>query len=401
VAQAQSKPQNCDPAAVAALIDETGQRLRKITSEGQSNFAAKLRELARRKGWTENDREQRAYASLEDAEIRGLDEQAGELLNRLDRLGDDAVAQGSACDRLTDAQTTAAQLVEVTTSKTVHLAAKLDAALLPETGRIAAAPVPATSPAAAPKPAAPLAAAPAPPRTPPPAVANASEPKAVEPRVDHLTPVPPPAAAGPVPRVQPQSPSWNTNTTSEAPSTTVATIEPDPPPGVPYAPPAPNDLSFSAEDINAAGRGFFGSMSAGLASVFEYAFHNFGKPTGYILGQEGGGAFVAGLRYGSGTLVTKANGEHKIYWQGPTVGYDLGLTGSRVMFLVYNLDEIDAMYARFAGLDGSAYLVGGVGITVLKKGKLLLAPIRTGLGLRLGANVGYLKFTPEPSLNPF
>jgi hypothetical protein len=99
--------------------------------------------------------------------------------------------------------------------------------------------------------------------------------------------------------------------------------------------------------------------------------------------------------------VSKAAGEQPVYWQGPSFGYDLGVEGSRVMFLVYNLNEPDELFARFGGVDGSAYLVGGVGITFLKKGRVVLAPIRTGLGLRVGANVGYLKFTPKPSLNPF
>jgi hypothetical protein len=99
--------------------------------------------------------------------------------------------------------------------------------------------------------------------------------------------------------------------------------------------------------------------------------------------------------------VTKSQGELKIYWQGPSVGLDFGLDGSRVMFLVYNLDDHQHVFARFAGVDGSAYLVGGAGITFLKKGKVVLAPIRTGLGMRVGANLGYVKFTPAPSLNPF
>ncbi len=135
--------------------------------------------------------------------------------------------------------------------------------------------------------------------------------------------------------------------------------------------------------------------------MIDYAFVTYGRPTGYILGNEGGGAFLAGLRYGDGQLVTKLGGERKIYWQGPSVGYDVGVAGSRVMVLVYNIKEHEQMFTRFLGVDGSAYLVGGVGITFLKRGPLVLAPIRTGLGLRLGANVGYLKFTPKPSLNPF
>ena len=135
--------------------------------------------------------------------------------------------------------------------------------------------------------------------------------------------------------------------------------------------------------------------------MIDYAFTKYGKPSGYIIGSEGGGAFLAGLRYGDGNLVTKLAGERKVYWQGPSVGYDFGAAGSQVMFLVYNVTDAEQLYSRFAGVDGSAYLVGGVGITFLKKGPIVLAPIRTGLGLRIGANIGYLKFTPTPSLNPF
>ena len=172
---------------------------------------------------------------------------------------------------------------------------------------------------------------------------------------------------------------------------------PELPPRLPQA----EELEFTSEDIRTAGRGFFGSISAELAGVIEYAFQTYGRPNGYILGSEGGAALLAGLRYGDGRLVTKLAGEQKVYWQGPSVGTDFGLAGSRVMFLVYNLREPDELFARFIGVDGSAYLVGGVGVTFLKKGRLVLAPIRTGLGLRVGANVGYLKFTPQPSLNPF
>src|SRR5690606_777338 len=110
---------------------------------------------------------------------------------------------------------------------------------------------------------------------------------------------------------------------------------------------------------------------------------------------------LAGLRYGDGRLVTKLGGERKVYWQGPSVGCDVGLAGSRVMFLVYNLQNEEDLLARVIGVDGSAYIVGGVGVTFLKKGPIVLAPIRTGLGLRVGANVGYLKFTPTRSINPF
>jgi hypothetical protein len=193
------------------------------------------------------------------------------------------------------------------------------------------------------------------------------------------------------PAPAPAAPAWKTETT-QAPSPAADV----PPRAIDLA-----DAEFTEEDIRAAGRGFFGTISAGLASVLEYAFKSYGRPTGYILGNEGGGAFLAGLRYGDGTLVTKRAGERKVYWQGPSVGYDFGVAGSRVMFLVYNLRDGEELFTRFAGIDGSAYLVGGVGVTFLKKSRLILAPIRSGVGLRLGANIGYLKFTPTPSLNPF
>lgn len=174
------------------------------------------------------------------------------------------------------------------------------------------------------------------------------------------------------------------------------------------APPPPHDRyyrgddeTFSSNEIIAAGERFFGTVSSGLAKVVEHAFAEQGRPNGYILGEEAGGAFVAGLRYGEGVLYTKNAGTHKVYWQGPSVGYDFGAEGSKTMILVYNLHDIDDIYHRFAGVDGSAYLVGGIGITFQTHGDVVLAPIRSGVGLRLGANVGYLKYTREPTWNPF
>lgn len=161
------------------------------------------------------------------------------------------------------------------------------------------------------------------------------------------------------------------------------------------------DGTYSSGDILSAGHGFFGSMSQGLGNIIENAFKRQGRPNGYILGEEGGGAFVAGLRYGEGTLYTRDAGTHRVYWQGPSLGYDFGGAGSKVMMLVYNLRSPEDIYERFGGVDGSAYLVGGLGMTVLKRDYVTVAPIRTGVGLRLGANVGYLKFTHRPTWNPF
>jgi hypothetical protein len=176
-----------------------------------------------------------------------------------------------------------------------------------------------------------------------------------------------------------------------------------PPPGGQAAvpPPAHGRGTFSAEEIKEAGHRFFGSVSMGLAQAIEYIFQRAGRPNGYILGEEAGGAIIAGVRYGEGTLYTRDAGEHRLYWQGPSVGYDLGAEGSKTMVLVYNLRAPGEIYSAFAGVDGSVYLVGGVGVTFLADSHVILAPIRSGLGLRLGANIGYLKYTREPTWNPF
>ncbi|BAQ18262.1 DUF1134 domain-containing protein [Methyloceanibacter caenitepidi] len=158
---------------------------------------------------------------------------------------------------------------------------------------------------------------------------------------------------------------------------------------------------FSAEEIKGAGHRFFGKVSSGFASAVEYTFQKSGRPNGYIIGEEAGGAFVAGLRYGEGTLHTPDGGQYRVFWQGPSVGYDFGAEGSKTMVLVYNLNNPNQIYNRFAGIDGSAYLVGGVGVTYLARDDVVVAPIRSGVGLRLGANVGYLKYTRQPTWNPF
>jgi hypothetical protein len=159
--------------------------------------------------------------------------------------------------------------------------------------------------------------------------------------------------------------------------------------------------AYTQNEILRAGHGFFGNVSTGLASAIEWAFQKAGRPNGYILGQDAGGAIVAGVRYGEGKLFTKDVGEHRVYWQGPSVGYDLGAEGSKVMVLVYNLRDPDDIYTRFGGVEGAAYVVGGVGVQLQKSGDVTLAPIRAGIGIRLGANVGYLKYTRNPTWNPF
>jgi hypothetical protein len=174
------------------------------------------------------------------------------------------------------------------------------------------------------------------------------------------------------------------------------------PPAAPPAPRAqPGPNTYGPDELVGAGHRFFGNVSRGLASVIEKAVSQWGLPNGYVLGEEGSGAFVAGLRYGEGTLYTKNAGDLHVYWQGPSVGFDWGGDGARTMTLVYNLPATNAIYQRFAGIDGSAYIIGGFGMTALTANNIVLVPIRSGLGLRLGANIGYLKYTPRATWNPF
>jgi hypothetical protein len=175
-----------------------------------------------------------------------------------------------------------------------------------------------------------------------------------------------------------------------------------PPPVDDLPPPeASSGEGYSISDIREAGRGVFGTITAEFAGAINYAFQTFGQPNAYISGVEGGAAFLAGLRYGKGTIFRKGAQPGPIYWQGPSAGLDFGAEGSRSLFLVYNLDDPFAIYGRFSGIGGSAYVAGGVGLNVLGKGGVVMVPIRSGLGLRLGANLAYVKFTERQTWNPF
>lgn len=159
--------------------------------------------------------------------------------------------------------------------------------------------------------------------------------------------------------------------------------------------------NYTAEELVTEGGEFFGSVAQGLASLVERAVSQFGLPNGYILGEEASGAIFAGLRYGEGTMHTRNRGDHAIFWQGPTIGFDVGGDGSKVMMLVYNLESVEEIFGRYPGVDGSAYVVGGLGMTALKYRDVVIVPIRSGVGLRAGINVGYLKFTQVATWNPF
>ncbi len=178
--------------------------------------------------------------------------------------------------------------------------------------------------------------------------------------------------------------------------------QPPPAQSMPQAPPQPAPANqYSSNELIDAGHRFFGGISRGLAMVVEKAVSQWGQPNGYVLGEEAGGAFVGGLRYGDGTLYTKNAGDLRVFWQGPSVGFDAGADGARTMMLVYNLPRTEAIFDRFGGINGSAYFIGGFGMTALTANNIVLVPIRSGVGFRLGANLGYLKFTERPTWNPF
>jgi hypothetical protein len=158
---------------------------------------------------------------------------------------------------------------------------------------------------------------------------------------------------------------------------------------------------FSTGELVDNGHRFFGSVSRGLAQAVETATARWGQPNAYILGQEASAAFVGGLRYGEGVMYTRNAGDQRVYWQGPSVGFDAGGDGDRTMMLVYNLPATEGIFKRFGGLDGSAYLVGGFGLTALIADDVIVVPIRSGVGARLGINVNYLKFTAQSTWNPF
>jgi hypothetical protein len=181
---------------------------------------------------------------------------------------------------------------------------------------------------------------------------------------------------------------------------TTATIPPPAPSSQPPSPP-PTANQYSSNEIIDAGHRFFGSVSRGLAEIVEKAVSQWGLPNGYILGEEVSGAFIGGLRYGDGKLYTRNAGDVRVFWQGPSIGFDAGADGARTMMLVYSLPQTGAIFDRFGGINGSAYLVGGFGMTALTANNIVVVPIRSGIGLRLGANLGYLKFTDSPTWNPF
>ncbi|VAV98262.1 FIG00782800: hypothetical protein [hydrothermal vent metagenome] len=166
-------------------------------------------------------------------------------------------------------------------------------------------------------------------------------------------------------------------------------------PAEPTSQPADKKSSFDQREVRSAMTDYFGVTAEAAGSVVERIFRDLGEPNGYIYGSEGSVAIGVGLRYGKGTLQMADGGQHKVYWQGPSVGWDVGGNGSKVFTLVYNIKNSEQIYQRFPGVEGSAYLVAGMGVNYQRSNTVTLAPIRTGVGLRLGANVGYLSYSKK------
>jgi hypothetical protein len=158
---------------------------------------------------------------------------------------------------------------------------------------------------------------------------------------------------------------------------------------------------FSEQQLIDSGNHFFGTISRGLGEAVQAATRRWGRPNAYVLGQEAGGAFAVGARYGEGVMYTRNAGDRRVFWQGPSLGFDWGADGDRTMMLIYNLPTVDALFRRFGGVDGSAFFVGGFGFTALADGGIVVVPVRAGVGARLGVNVGYVKFTRYATWNPF
>lgn len=167
------------------------------------------------------------------------------------------------------------------------------------------------------------------------------------------------------------------------------------------ATPPQTEPVYAEDDVLGAAEDVFGRGAEGLAEIVRKTFKDRGQPNGYIVGREIGGAIVVGLRYGSGTLHHKIEGQRKVHWTGPSVGFDFGGDGSKVFALVYNLNDTEDLFQRFPAAEGKAYLIGGFTANYMQSGNIVVVPIKLGVGARLGLNAGYLKFSKKGRILPF
>ena len=405
--------EQCDGRAFGVQIDQTAQTLRTLNRDSESRFQERLGAIAKTQGWSEAQKADKAAAAMDDSKLETFNAEIEQLVSQLDTLNV-TPKNDISCDRLKELKAVNDKLIAVMRRKAGFILAQLES----EGSRPPISPYSQTPPKSAPLPqmasSTPAdAAAPAAPNVP----WSSNVTKALRAPANGQQTKPAPAAAESAPA---QSGAQQTKTASaaEAPlsikppassaqDARTASLKPPVSDGLPLPGPAPvpSTAGYSADEIRNAGRGVFGTLTSEFAAVVNHAFDTFGQPNAYIVGDEGGGAFLAGLRYGKGTLYARVNGTQMppadIFWQGPSLGADIGATGSRTLFLVYNLDEVPGLYRRFPGIDGSAYVAGGFGMTVFRSSNMYIVPIRTGLGLRLGASLAYLKFTDHASLNPF
>ncbi len=160
------------------------------------------------------------------------------------------------------------------------------------------------------------------------------------------------------------------------------------------------EATYSEDEILSKAKGFFGATTKGLARAIEKVFEDQGRPNAYITGEEVSGAIGIGVRYGEGALNRKTGGGRMVYWQGPTIGFDFGADASKMFILIYHLPDVDSLFQRFPAIDGSFYFVAGVGVNYQQSGQIIMAPIRTGVGLRAGVNIGYMHYTRKFSWIP-
>lgn len=348
-AAAQAVAGACNADDIAKAVDGVGARLRSFNSDMMASLNPKLKQLQAKRGWSDEELAVKTQALLSDEEMTAYDAEAFEQFSRIDTLGS-AGEQAPDCKRFEEIEAAAKQLLGTMRAKAEHLGAKVSAAMEP----------------------------------------------------DKKVAVLPPKSAVTVP-VKPKAKAkadWTTSVQADPDfdAKRQASLEAFKLPAS-IAPAA--EVTYSIDEIKATSSGFFGTITSNLASVIAFAFEKAGQPNGYILGQEAGGAFLAGVRYGDGKLFMKDGSVTQIYWRGPSIGADLGASQSRTMFLVYHLKSKADAFKLVSGIDGSAFVIGGVGITFLSDGVTVYAPIRSGPGLRLGVNAGYLKLTRERNWVPF
>jgi hypothetical protein len=376
----------CTAKEFADAVDQSGASLRTLTLEAQPKLQERMRRYKTAMKLPDTEYEDRAFQAIEDDKLGDFDRKSSELLLRVDSLGRVPAGSEPDCAKLEELKLSAAQLNTIVKAKSDYILKRLDE-------KIAALEAAKPAPPSKEQEAKPEVAA-KPPATPPAASGSPESAQKKPAPAGREATIKPPAKPAPD-----HNENWTTHTKpghSKGPD--VAIVEPAP---VPDLPPPEQD-GYTIDEIRDATRGFFGAVSTNLAAVIEHSFKQSGRPTAYVLGWEGGGAFLAGLRFGQGTLYMRSHtATRQVYWHGPSLGTDLGASGSRTLFLIYHMDNPGDLYRNFTGVDGSAYFVGGVGLTLLKGGPVIMAPIRSGVGVRLGANVGYLRFTEQATWNPF